>query len=153
MLLKDLMSFQNLSRSKQSDHEQEVHQQLLPCMKFHWGDGAFLIGIDFVKEVIENHHIIPYPENHLDHLGLVNLRGQILPIIRPSFYNGIQGQKSDRLMVIELDDRRIFCIQVNRVQKVAIPKERLSQEVMNIDNTPIRMVQEQDFKAMDVRDE
>lgn len=149
MQLKELLKFQ---KRPQNDSEAKESQSLVPCMKFTYQGACFLISIRFVKEIIEGHLIIPYPKAHNHHVGLVNLRGQIIPVVRPSYYLGISPVKAERLMLIELANQSCYCIEVDRVQKLSVSEELLNQKVVNIDQIPIKVIQEFELNHMDQSD-
>lgn len=147
MLLKELLSFQKKPVPNSASHKGEHAPKDISCMKFQYGDAFFVVPINLVKEVIENYFIIPYPERNPEHIGLINLRGQILPVIRPSFYLSIQDSSADRLMLLEISDSQIFCIQAKKVQKISLSQEQVTKDVINIEQIPIKVIRETDFQS------
>ena len=55
-------------------------------LMFRYGLRNYATGIDSVKEIMDFPLIIPFPVDVGNHLGVMNLRGTIVPIIDPERY-------------------------------------------------------------------
>ncbi|HTF21838.1 MAG TPA: chemotaxis protein CheW [Chryseolinea sp.] len=74
-------------------------------LTFALGNEKFAIAVDYVQEIVEFGHVTKVPNAPNYMLGIINLRGRILPLLDTKLKLGlpatVQSQKS-RIMVLDL---------------------------------------------------
>lgn len=55
--------------------------ELVPVLTLESGGIYYLVDFTYLSEVIELQHIVPYPVPGTLHLGIINMRGNIVPIL------------------------------------------------------------------------
>ena len=115
-------------------------------IRFSIGGSVYAVPITVVTEVTEMLPIVRYPERHEGHAGIVNLRGNILPVL---IFREQGNAAESRLVVLEFRAGARFCAMVSAPKKVSL--ERLPGEdeacVVSIDGMPARLLGEGDFPA------
>lgn len=143
------MSFKSLYEDQmnidQSDEQAEPESLLL----FKIGDEKFAASFSQVVEICDYTPFTVYPDNNPKHLGIINLRGTLIPIrtafsmnLRPAeFHNGV------RYIIFGHPKLGRFGILVDHVSKIAINGELLSKvpndfhtHLVNIDGSPVRII-------------
>ena len=64
-------------------------------LTFQLGDEYFAVNVKYVLEVLEKQHITFVPKAPAHILGIINFRGQILPVIDTRFKFGLSGYDKD----------------------------------------------------------
>jgi purine-binding chemotaxis protein CheW len=121
-----------------------------PLIRFSIGSSTYCVGIEHVLEVSELLPVVRYPEPVFGHEGIVNLRGNILPVLS---FRGVPpgtGTTENRLIVLEFRAGQRFCTMVSHPKKVSLPAESAGEPVLSLDNTPAKIVTESDFPATQV---
>lgn len=137
------------SKTARSASEESYEEYAL--IRFMIGGSVFAVDIEKVLEVSEMLPIVRYPESAFGHEGIVNLRGNIIPVL--NFRDQQAGSHlkilENRLVVLEFTPGRRFCAMVSSPKKVSLTHEidNLSQEIVSIDGMPTRIVSEKDFPA------
>lgn len=118
-------------------------------IRFDTEEGAYAVPVTAVREVVDSFTITPYPEPVERHIGIVSLRGQVLPVIAPYFASCCDAAKPERLLVLEFTPDELFCVCAKRVQKILV--ERASDDgdpsVVNDQGRPVRLVDQAAFFA------
>ncbi|MGZ3711712.1 MAG: chemotaxis protein CheW [Bdellovibrionota bacterium] len=119
-------------------------------IRFSIAASIFVVPIENVVEVSELVQIVPYPEAAFGHEGIVNLRGNILPVL--NFRDQQQGKLricENRLLVLEFQPGERFCALVSSPKKITLAFDKLSndQEILSIDGMPVRLLSQIDFPA------
>jgi len=87
----------------------------------------YAVPISQVKEVVEVTRLTPVPGTQAFILGIMNLRGKIIPILSLEKLFGLERQSdlvAEHIIVTEAADASLFGIQVDRVSEVkVIPEE------------------------------
>jgi len=119
----------NASQISDSDHGSELKQLVV----FHVGEEGFCIEIGKVREINRLVQMTKIPESPVYVEGIINLRGDIIPIIDMRKRFGLPMQeavtKENRIMVIETEGKLVGFI-VDEVREVL----RLSED--RIEPTP-----------------
>jgi chemotaxis signal transduction protein len=130
--------------------QREDSALIIKCAGFN-----FLLGFECVSEVIEYQNIVPYPREHELHIGVLNMRGEIVPVISllASF-----GQKHPDEAVLKKDKRIIivrrhsgtFALAADLVKKVSVPEGTLAQHTnVEVEGTVYRILDEEFFEGLE----
>jgi purine-binding chemotaxis protein CheW len=81
-------------------------------LTFALGDEKFAISVDYVQEVVEIEQVTKVPNAPQYMLGIINLRGKVLPLLDTRLKLGLSKTtitKKSRIMVIDLetDDKNL----------------------------------------------
>lgn len=103
----------------QAEEKQEINRE--QYVIFQIGPEEYGVDINAVKEIIKPTKItnVPNTDDHV--LGVINLRGQIVPVVdlhhKFSFDQNIDGEKKERIITVEVRDTMIglFVDDVNEV--------------------------------------
>lgn len=150
-------------KAKQLDANQKLESSMARAFFLHFGlgDGQFIIPIEQVDEVLELNTITPFPSETPGYLGIVNLRGQVLPVISIAMLLGdaeaekklISQNRSKRLIRIHLDDQRNFCVVAEFVKKVALEATNHSAgRTINLNGHPARFLNRDDLYQVAVKE-
>ena len=93
------------------------------------GGEHYALPVTYVKEIAELGELAPVPGAPSQILGLRNLRGQVLPVIGLAQVLGLDGAKSERVVVVE-DDGRLLALALEAVVEV----EKLGGEVEEVES-------------------
>src|SRR5690606_10779648 len=113
---------------------------------FVYRDMRFAVDLLLVREVVEDWWLSPYPEEVCGHIGVVNVRGSIVPVIHPDM-PGVQARddkavKSQRLLLFDIDEKSSVAIIVSDVRKVtARIKTPRDGEILNLGSRPVTYVE------------
>ncbi len=101
------------------------------------GDEKFAISVDSVQEVVELDHITKVPQTPDYMLGIINLRGKILPLLDTCLKLGLaptERTKKNRILILDIhEDNK--AIQIGAIVDVA-------KEVVEINNQQIQRTQD-----------
>lgn len=130
MLILDLNA---LIREEGTNKLEETEKKLSdrnaePFVMFKLGDEQFAVSIRQVQSIIEVPAITPMVHASPELLGVIRLRGSLIPIVNAHRRLGLPaspGSKASRIMIMDLGQRTIGMI-VDRVnQIVRIPEDRI----------------------------
>lgn len=125
-----------------------VEQQAF--IRFDMDDSYYALDIHAVNEIVEIPVITPYPIVIPGHIGVVNLSGQILPIIDfTQTSNRLTTQPDDLLLVVNFVNEHPFGLMIKRPRRVQVPKKLLVSSTVNIDGMPVRILEQHDFAFME----
>lgn len=103
-------------------------------LTFALGDEKFAIPVDHVQEVVEFGHVTKVPNAPAYMLGIINLRGRVLPLLDTKLKLGlpatIRSQKN-RIMVLDLQLENDKNLQIGAMVDLA-------REVVEIDDNEIQ---------------
>lgn len=118
-----------------------IENQENAFIKFYVENDPLITPIYFVKEILEYRPITPYPLENSGHRGIINLRGNIIPI-----YNDDQTISEDRkrIIIFEPKPNTHFGLVGTFVKRVFIPDEEYKNvklrhgDVITFENTPYK---------------
>ncbi|HEY9045999.1 MAG TPA: chemotaxis protein CheW [Ohtaekwangia sp.] len=82
-------------------------------LTFALGEEKFAIPVDYVQEVVELEHVTRVPQAPPYMLGIINLRGRVLPLLDTKMKLGLPASpvtRKSRIMILDLhiaDDRNL----------------------------------------------
>ncbi|MDR3443545.1 MAG: chemotaxis protein CheW [Legionella sp.] len=115
----------------------------------------YALDIHYVSEIVEVPVITPYPEIVSGYLGIVNLGGQIIPVIdfTGKYTNGIETyviQNTHLLLVTDFSGNSSFGLIIERPRRVEVAKKMLLSATANINDLPVRLLSESDFHFKEI---
>jgi len=135
-----------LSHQDESTHNTEQQSFLL----FSVGISQFIIPIEEIKEVTEFIPLRPYPLPVPKHLGVVNIRGEVVPVISMAPFLStdfdetkfILSHQASRLIVLTGSDHEHFSILASSAKKIncAMDSNLANQTAVTINGAPIRLL-------------
>lgn len=86
---------------------------------FQLGEENYGVGIDTVREIITHAEITPIPESPPHVKGVINLRGQVVPVVSLVHWMALRsaGTMAGRIIVLEVGEATVGCI-VDSVEEV-----------------------------------
>lgn len=102
--------------------EQAVETEFI--LSFYINSSWFGIAFDSIQEVVDYYPVSEYPFDVEGHFGIINLRGNIVPIIDP-FQQNLEDLdlSSSKYVILQTSNGNMVGIIVNNVKKIEIQKE------------------------------
>ena len=109
----------------------------------------YAVPIENVVEVLDTWQTSEYPEPQPNHIGLVHVRGRILPVVIPNFIGSKSKKKENsedkRLLILDSGDSGSFGVEVEYLKKYNKATDLQSMKVININDEPVTYVEIEDF--------
>ncbi|MFA6236302.1 MAG: chemotaxis protein CheW [Bacteriovorax sp.] len=143
MSAKNIFEEQFKSRSAESQDdlvEENVYLQIVN------NQSSFIIPIEDVREVAEYMPIKPYPVQVNGHLGVISIRGSVVPILSLSNLTGqceqLDKNSTVRILILQLDGQDVFGIIAESVRKISLSSELSisSNNKVTIENSPVSKI-------------
>ena len=90
-------------------------------LNFRLGNELYGVDVEHVREVVRISKITPVPNVHYHVLGIMNLRGRIIPVISLRRFFGMEDieiGKKNKILVVEDEDGRQTGVLVDDVSEV-----------------------------------
>jgi purine-binding chemotaxis protein CheW len=103
-------------------------------LTFMLGDEKFAIPVDHVQEVVELNHVTRIPNAPDYMLGIISLRGRVLPLLDTRLKLGLPAAErtsKNRILILDLKENDDKGLQIGAIVDVA-------REVVEIDNHDIQ---------------
>ena len=119
---------------------------LLHLVTFHLGREEYGVEIAAVQEIIRATDITPVPGAPSHVRGVINLRGNIIPVVdlrRRFALAAVEASDSQRIIVIELGEKRIGMLVDSVSQVIKVPAgvvEEMPEEATSVDENFIKGV-------------
>lgn len=131
-----------------SEHQQDAGADLKQEMiRFESAGTSYLVALEKIREITERTTVVPYPEEHARHLGLISLRGEIVPVftLQPSE----SSANDDRCIVFEFEPGLPFCLLASNVKKVTIERASASRhKVFQIEGRAASILEADDLAGL-----
>jgi chemotaxis signal transduction protein len=117
-------------------------------ISFKIGDGFFAMDFDKIHEVVDFYPYIHYPEESNNHKGVINLRGNIIPIIDPfnSKNQVLAKEKRYKYIILHSEELGSVGIIAETVKKIAVESEILQtceeSIILTLEIGPVRYIKE-----------
>lgn len=114
-------------------------------LSFRVNKSLFGMAFEKIHEVVDFFTPTEYPVNAPGHIGIINLRGNVVPIINP-FNQGSNQQEKDSLKYVILESSKGYLVGiiVNKARKIEIDKEKLEfseeDKVISVEGQPLRFL-------------
>jgi purine-binding chemotaxis protein CheW len=98
--------------------QQESH----PYLTFSLGEEKFAISVEYVQEVVELEQVTKVPNAPDYMLGIINLRGRVLPLLDTRLKLGLKRTeitKKSRIMILDLTTAEDKSLQVGALVDIA----------------------------------
>lgn len=116
-------------------------------LRFETGGRLMAVALEHVREVVDVPPMAPYPEAQPGHLGIVNIRGQIIPVVATPG-PALSDAAGLRLLVLEFRLGHRFAIRASKVQKVVHRGgDAPAGQTITLDGRPCRVATGEDFLA------
>lgn len=140
--------------------ENQSSDQLVPALMIELQGHRYVCDFSWLLEVTENNPIISYPEKDPAHIGVINLRGSIVPVLcLPTILNRTGSNQPDCAkdaparfprMVVFSTRFGSFAAGAEIVRKCQVPREAmLSARDIEIDDKVFRILNESSFQKME----
>ena len=113
---------------KQKNHQQEMEGELNQLISFKVGNEEYGLDILRVKEVIRIREITRLPKAPSFVKGIINLRGDVIPIIDLRDKFGLEHQEytdMTRVIVVDVDEKLVGMVVDAASQVVRIPADQI----------------------------
>lgn len=122
---------------EQQTQKEETPVELKEYMlEFQIENSVWVISFKNVCEVVDSFPYTEYPTQVNNHLGVINLRGSVIPIVQP--FNEMCSQ--GKYIIFETDDGRLLGILVSETKKIEIDKSLSSTGIYNLNNRPVKQI-------------
>jgi purine-binding chemotaxis protein CheW len=95
-----------------------VEQMMEAMIVFRIGDEHIGVDISQVREVTEAQTPVPVPRSPAFLVGLVNIRGEVIPVISLKKRLGLSGEEAGNLLIIVENKGRLAGVKVDETKKV-----------------------------------
>jgi purine-binding chemotaxis protein CheW len=98
------------------------HQESHPYLTFSLGEEKFAISVEYVQEVVELEQVTKVPNAPDYMLGIINLRGRVLPLLDTRMKLGLKRTeitKKSRIMILDLTTAEDKNLQVGALVDIA----------------------------------
>ena len=119
--------------SIQDEEDKKADEKIFEMVGFKLGNEEFMVDINKIREIIMKTDITYVPRIPPYFEGVINLRGNIVPIINMRKKLGMKSEKftkDSRILIMEVNDMLVGFI-VDKITKVILIPER------NIEPTPV----------------
>lgn len=111
------------------DNHRDLEGELNQLISFMVGDEEYGIEILRVKEIIRSSEITPLPRSPSFVKGIINLRGDVIPIIDLRDKFGLDGSErtaATRVIVVDVDGRLVGMVVDSASQVVRIASDQIA---------------------------
>lgn len=142
--------------------EDEGRDHLVPALMIEFQGLRYVSDFSYLSEVIENGPIVPYPERHPAHIGIINMRGSIVPVICLSMILnheidahhcgklGLRDQIKFPRMVVFNTPAGSFAVGADNVKKCLVALDAMANNrEIELDGKVYRILNESFFQRME----
>ena len=116
-------------------------------VKFSIGDKSFAVEIKSVHEIIESIEITPYPEKVNNHIGIINVRGEIIPLVQIEKDCIYKKNEKFKIIILEFTLGKLYAVKTNKIQKLSFKSNFLiSGQTINLNGIPAYYLDEVIFE-------
>jgi hypothetical protein len=118
-------------------------------IRFHVGDKNYAVDIKNVHEILESLDYTPYPEKLNNHIGILNVRGEIIPLIQ--FDKNFSFNKKDKfkIIILEFETGKLNAIKTDKVHKCTQKSKFLiAGQTINLNGIPSFYIDESNFENL-----
>ena len=139
----DLEKIQQLQVTKENLSEVKNEQSLV---RFLAQEKYYAVNLKNVKEIIEQIEFTTYPEQLNYHIGIINVRGLVIPLIQLEKSNEIKRKEHCKVIILEFSSENLTAIQVNKISKCTFNSENiLAGQTLNLNGIPSMYIDESNF--------
>jgi len=117
-LLDDTFAKQ-IELTKERRNSEKHTNNILEFVKFSSANTSYLIELAKVREITDMPSITVYPQPYFGHIGLINLRGEILPVLSVD-QDPTKHVTDKRAIVIEIEENNKICFPASNIKKVVL---------------------------------
>jgi purine-binding chemotaxis protein CheW len=131
--------------SNETDLNEEMHIGKDFLLSFVINNSLYAICFEDIQEIVDYFPYTEYPLKLNDHMGIINLRGNILPIINPFRLskNDIDPSHS-KYIILKSSSGSLMGLVVGNIKKIEIDSSDISEvveeKIISFDKKPLRFV-------------
>lgn len=130
-----------------SDENKIENVDHFTLIKFNVFEKNYAVDIKYVHEIIESVDITPYPEHVNNHIGIINVRGEIIPLVQIEKESIKPINEKFKIIILEFTIGKLYAIRTNKVQKFSFKSDLLvSGQTINLNKTPACYLDEMIFE-------
>jgi chemotaxis signal transduction protein len=118
-------------------------------LSFNVGTDRYAVMFDDVNEVVNFTPVVEYPVKIENHIGVINLRGTIVPIINPFSHSIIGDLEKAKYVIFKTKFDNYVGIIVNGTKKIEVEKNILENieknQIVSFESKPLRIVKMNDL--------
>ena len=133
---------------QQQEHRHEVDLLQYIIVTFYVGNSRFAVPVERVREVVELFPITAYPKKVANFTGVLNLRGNLVPVFDPSLVYEMgslpedvkEDLNVDRTVILETSEGHLFAIRARDVKKMMLSHQSaqfVTETVIDLDGDPV----------------
>ena len=135
--------------AKQITNEIDLNEDLHPdknfLLSFVINKSLYAISFEDIQEIVDYFPFTEYPLKISDHLGIINLRGNILPIINPFKLDQKDIDPEDsKYIVLKSQSGSLMGLVVGNIKKIEIDSSEIpeghEEKIISFENKPLRYV-------------
>ncbi|WP_186645725.1 chemotaxis protein CheW [Fluviispira vulneris] len=144
-----LFSNQNTSLTSLKIQNEVSTIEYCTLVKISINNMHYALDIKHVHEIVDAIEIAPYPEKIKNHLGIINIRGKILPVIEIEECKKKKKKDKEKIVAIAFSNNNLFTLKCDKVQKHLYEKNALIPgQIINLNNVPTYFLDEEEFNNL-----
>lgn len=122
---------------------------VLNLVRFHISNKFYAVNIKNVREIIENIDYTPYPEKMEHHIGIINVRGVVIPLIQMENENQLHNLELIKIIILEFVEGTLTAIQADKITKCVYKSNLLLPgQTINLSGIPSLYIDEINFDCI-----
>lgn len=125
-----------------NSEEEVISKQYL--LYFKIGDSCFATDFDKIHEIVEYFPCTKYPYDIDGHLGVINLRGSVVPIISPAQISTQEDLSFEKYIIFESVQLSLVGYKASKVRKIEIDiieiEDVVDEKIITFNNSPLRYI-------------
>lgn len=118
-------------------------------IRFHIEDKNYAVDIKNVHEILESIDYTPYPEKVNNQIGILNVRGEIIPLIQFAKNHSYKKKDKLKIIIIEFEAGKLNALRTDKVQKITHKSNFLiAGQTINLNGIPSFYIDESNFEAL-----
>jgi purine-binding chemotaxis protein CheW len=127
----------NLSDNKKKGLYWDKDISIIPIVVFQLGQQQFGFHLEYVKRIIRMVAITAIPKSPPWMEGIINLQGQVIPVINLRKYLGLPNKKimlNDRLLIVDYEESLIALITDDTLEVLEISEKNIEAPPANLES-------------------
>lgn len=108
---------------------QDIQSTDVFMLTFELNDSCFSLPFESIREIVDYHSFVPYPQSVDGHLGVINFRGTIVPVIwpfsSPCMVPDAQHEQEYKYLVVELEDGQMLALYAHHLCKIEVSEDQI----------------------------
>ncbi len=122
---------------------------VLNLVRFHISNKYYAVNIKKVREIIEKIEHTPYPEKLEHHIGIINVRGVVIPLIQMENEIQVNDTEHIKIIILEFIEGNLTAIQADKITKCVYKSNLLLPgQTINLSGVPSLYIDEINFDSI-----